>query len=264
MLLVWLKKRHYDTKVTEIENKLNNHNHDKYITTPEFITIDAEVFNARLSRASLMIKTDFGAKLSRFNRKVIEDKAKPLLVQNELKKLKTFDSSYFRGKIHFEEDGVQNYLIFQPITWYFKVNTTIGVSDYVLSWKSKGSSAETIKSPTTSDNSLTSAINFYYAAKITVKFSESCLAQPKILCNHEKVVKIYIVYEIGASGSNNSDPTLKNCLFGAVNLSKTPDIVKYEYSGYGTGFDRRSSFSFPAGGFGQNLLICGAESFFRY
>ena len=35
------------------------------------------------------------------------------------------------------------------------------------------------------------------------------------------------------------------------------DIEKYKYSGYGIGFDRRSSFSFPGGGFGQNVLIFG-------
>ena len=48
---------------------------------------------------------------------------------------------------------------------------------------------------------------------------------------------------------------LKNCLFGAVTLTKNADFDKYIYSGYGIGFDRRSSCSFPGGGFGQNVLI---------
>ena len=60
---------------------------------------------------------------------------------------------------------------------------------------------------------------------------------------------------MGASGSHDSDPTLKNCLFGAVTLTKNTDIEKYGYSGYGIGFYRRSAFSFPGGGFGQNVLI---------
>ena len=76
---------------------------------------------------------------------------------------------------------------------------------------------------------------------------------------HRTVVNIFIVYELGASGSNNSDPTLKNCLFGAVTLTKNADIDKYEHSGYGIGSDGRSSFSFPGGGFGQNVLIFGAD-----
>ena len=44
-----VKKTDYNTKVTEIENKLNNHNHDKYITTPEFNALAPDVFNARLA-----------------------------------------------------------------------------------------------------------------------------------------------------------------------------------------------------------------------
>ena len=42
-------------------------------------------------------------------------------------------------------------------------------------------------------------------------------------------------------------------------MTKNADIEKYKYSGYGIGFDRRSSFSFPSGGFGQNVLIFGAD-----
>ena len=122
-----------------------------------------------------------------------------------MNKLKTFDSSYCIAKSHFEEDGIQNYLVFQPLNKYFK---GIANTDYVLSWKSKGLSAETIKPPTTSDNSLTPAVS-YYGTKARVKFTESCLKQSKISYTHGKVVNIYIVYELGASSSHNNDPTLK-------------------------------------------------------
>ena len=50
--------------------------------------------------------------LSNLNRKTTRNKTKHLLVENELNKLKTFDSEYFIGKSHFEENGVQNYLVF--------------------------------------------------------------------------------------------------------------------------------------------------------
>ena len=73
------------------------------------------------------------------------------------------------------------------------------------------------------------------------------------------IVNIYTVYELGASGSNDNDPTLKNCLFGAVTLAKNADIDKYGYSGYGIGFNRKSAFSFPGVGFGQNVLIFGVD-----
>ena len=63
------------------------------------------------------------------------------------------------------------------------------------------------------------------------KFTRSCLKQSnKLTYTHGKVVNIYIVYELGASTSNDNDPTLKNCLFGAVTLTKNADIDKYGYS----------------------------------
>ena len=250
-----VKKTNYNTKITEIEKKLTDNNHDKYITTPEFNAIAADVFNARLAQANLITKTDFDAKLSSLNRKITQNKSKHLLVENELNKLKTFDSSYFIGKSHFEEDGTQNYLVFQPINKYFKVITN---TDYISSWKSKGLSAESIKPPTTSDNSLTPVLN-YYGTKTRVKFNGSCLQQPKLSYTHGTIVNIYIVYELSASSSHSDDPTLENCLFGAATLTKNADIDKYGYSGYGIGFDRKSSFSFPSGGFGQNVIIFGID-----
>ena len=100
-----VKKTDHNTKVTEIENKLNNHNRDKYIDTQEFNKLTADVFDARIAEASLITKTDFDANLSSLHKKVTSNKTKHLLVENKLNKLKTFDLSYFMGKSHFEEDG---------------------------------------------------------------------------------------------------------------------------------------------------------------
>ena len=92
-----VKKTDYNTKVTEIENKLNNHNHDKYINTSEFNKLAADVFNARIALANLITKTEFYSRMSKLNRKITASKSKHLLVENELNKLKIFDSSYFIG-----------------------------------------------------------------------------------------------------------------------------------------------------------------------
>ena len=138
---------------------------------------------------------------------------------------------------------------------YFKMITN---TDYISSWKSKGLSAESIKTPTTSDNSLTPALS-YYGTKTRVKFTGSCLKQSKISYTHGKVVNIYIVYELGASSSSDSDPTLKNCLFGAVTLTKIADIDIYGYFGCGIRFDRRSSFAFSGTGVDQNVLYFGVD-----
>ena len=82
----------------------------------------------------------------------------------------------------------------------------------------------------------------------------------KSFINSWKSSKHLHFYELGASSSHVNNLTLKNCLFGAVTLTKNAknsDIDKYWYSGYGIRFDRGKSFSFPGGGFSQNLLIFG-------
>ena len=206
-----------------------------------------------------MTKTDFDAKLSSLNRKITSNKTKHVLVENELNKLKTFDSSYYNGKSYFEEDGTPNYLIFQPLNKYFKVGG--GNLYYVSSWTSKGLSDESIKPPTTSNNILTPALN-YHGTKTKVSFSRACLRQDKVTFNHGKIVDIYIVYKIiTIANINNRDDnlTVQNALFGAISLTKNSDANKYKYSGYGIAFDRISSFSFPGGGYGQNVKIFGVD-----
>ena len=133
---------------------------------------------------------------------------------------------------------IQDYLVFLPINKYFKLNSVVNTVDYVLSWQSKGLSDESIKPPTTTNNSLTPKLN-YYGTKTKIKFTGSCLKQSSHILSHKKVVNICIVYELAASSSHDCEPTIKNCLFDAVTLTKNADIEKYKYSGYGIGFDRK-------------------------
>ena len=115
-----VKKTDYNTKINDIEKNITNHNHDKYITTPEFNTMAASTFNARLAaQTDLIIKREFDIKLKGISDRVTKNKTKHLLVENELKKLKTLGLSYFGGKNNFEDnDGAQkciskNTLIYQ-------------------------------------------------------------------------------------------------------------------------------------------------------
>ena len=75
---------------------------------------------------------------------------------------------------------------------------------------------------------------------------------------HEKIVNISIVYEISKNYNISSYPTLKNCLSGAVSLTKIVDFGKYKYSGYGIGFDRHGFFSY-GGGTSKNVIIFGVD-----
>ena len=57
-----VKKTDYDAELIDIENKVTNHDHDKYIATSEFNKLTAENFKARLAQANLVTKTNFGAR----------------------------------------------------------------------------------------------------------------------------------------------------------------------------------------------------------
>ena len=85
-----------------------------------------------------------------------------------MKKLKTFDLSYFIGKSNFEEDDTQNYLVFQPLNKYFKIITN---TKYISSWQSKGLSDETIKPSATSDYKLNPKLS-YFGTKTRLDFEE--------------------------------------------------------------------------------------------
>ena len=136
-----------------------------------------------------MTKTNFDNTVSSLDSKVAKNKTKNESIENEFKKLKTFDLRCFIGESHFEEDGAQNYLVFQSVHRYFKITNT----KYISSWKSKGLSDETITPYATSDNSLTPLID-YYGSKVRAKFNKSCLKQPnKFTHDYGSTVNIYIV-----------------------------------------------------------------------
>ena len=84
------------------------------------------MFSSRLAQVNLVTKIDFDAELPSRNRKITSNKSKHLFFENGLKKIKTFDSNYFIEKNHFEEDGTQKYLVFQPMYIYFKMIAGVG------------------------------------------------------------------------------------------------------------------------------------------
>ena len=67
-----------------------------------------------------------------------------------------------------------------------------------------------------------------------------------------------MVYELDKTYIK-SHPTLVNCLFGAVSITKNVDIDKNKYSGYGIGFNRAGLYLLPSGRFGRNVVISGVN-----
>ena len=213
------------------------------------------MFNTIIAQASLITKADFDAKLTSLNRKTTKNKSDHLLVQNKLNKLKTFDSSYFRCKNYFDEDGALNYYVFQPLFKYLEV-AYVGNITHILSWKSRGMHYTKIKTIVTTNYLLNPRINIYDMGKIRIKFNGSFLNQFPPTMSHRNVVNMYIVYEITSDYKDINYPALEICLFGSVKLTKNAAIDKYGYFGYGIGFDRQSSFSI-GNETGKNVIIFG-------
>ena len=140
-----------------------------------------------------------------------------------MKKLQTFYSIYFIGKSHFEDNGTQNYLVFQSIYIYFKRVSGVDSGNYIYFWKSKGLFDENITAPTTNDYNLNPQLS-YLGIKTRAKFKKSYLKQNKITYDRGKIANIYNVYEISKNYDISSYLTLENCLFGAVSLTKNANI----------------------------------------
>ena len=96
--------------------------------------------------------------------------------KTELKNL-----SYFSGKNYFDEDGAQNYLVFQSMLKYFTLD-----DKWITKWKSKGLSNENLEAISTSDTTLSPEIN-YYKNKLRLNFNGCILQQKKVTYNHKKV-----------------------------------------------------------------------------
>ena len=84
-------------------------------------------------------------------------------------------------------------------------------------------SDERINSIKTTNHNISPNLD-YYGTKTRVEFNGSCLKQDKVTFNHGKAVNISIVYEIRKSINIRNYPTLENCLFGLVTLTKNADI----------------------------------------
>ena len=153
-----VKKTDYNTKINEIEGKIAGITNLATKTALTIIenkildisnlatkTVLTTVENKIPDVNSLVKKTNYNTKMSS-----LDDKINKINSDTE-KVAKTFFLPFTGNMLFNSEDGSQAYLIFQPMYKYFK---TITNTNYVLSWKSRGLSGESIKPPTISDNSL--------------------------------------------------------------------------------------------------------------
>ena len=138
---------------------------------------------------------------------------------------------------YFVEDASESYLVSQPVFRYIEMPTNNGNMVY-MSQKSKRFSDESIKPPATSDDSLNPRLDYFNNPKLRVKSNGSCLKFDKTTLIPNKIMNLYITFEIKSwpcYGYNLF--VLRNFLFGVVTLTKNADPDKYPYSGYGISFD---------------------------
>ena len=155
---------------------------------------------------------------------------------------------------------MQNYIVFQPVYKCFKrVIDSTNNTTYAQYWQSKGLSDEKLNAPKVSTTNDQASIIEYKNGRIDLQFRADMLKQNKVAYNHRKIVNIYIVYRISSTATAFSTFTLKNCLFGAVKLTKKSDISKYKYSGYGIGFDSKGSFLHADRAYGENVIVFCAD-----
>ena len=156
-------------------------------------------------------------------------------------------------KKYFKNDDTQNYLVFQPIDNYLKFNSKTGL---LSEWKSKGLPDKIIRPP---DTSFGPTPGFENDGKRYFTFKGSYLKEDEAKSKFQKIINIYIFYDLESNLNYNPDFTLEKCLFGGVKITKNADVDKYKYSGYGTGFDWRGVFTHPTGSFGNNAIIFGID-----
>ena len=163
-----VKKTDFNTKVTEIEGKIPS---ISSLATNSALTA---VENKIPDVSSLIKKINLDTELKQISDRVTSNKSRHLQIENKLKKLENFDSGYFKGKSHFEEDGAQNYLVFQPIYRLYIANISriigVGSGNYICFWKSIGLSDENLNSNTASNYSITPELSFY-GNKTRVEFN---------------------------------------------------------------------------------------------
>ena len=103
-----------------------------------------------------------------------------------------------------------------------------GNIETIVTRQSKGLSNEKRSLPTC----ILFATLKWYNLKIKVEFKKSCLKWDNVAFTQRNVVSLFIVYELDACSRDlNTVFTPKDCLFGAVKLTRNADTDKYFYSG---------------------------------
>ena len=233
------------TELTAVENKIPD---VSGLATASALTA---VENKIPDITSLITKTDFDAKLKNISDRVTNNKSKDLLLDNELKKLKTLvdptakikfdevqkETSFNRGFFYYLQ---QSYLVYDC-----KMGSFQFTAGKISTWKSTGIfnylGNSNINAVGDSKSVLPELKN---DGRMHVFLSSNHFQQNKVIIpNNNNVINIYCVYKIDPIASTRDDTfTVQNALFSAMEITKNADTSKYNYKGYGICFDEGGTF----------------------
>ena len=241
------------TELTAVENKIPDIS--GLATASGLIAVENKIPDS----TSLITKTDFDTKLKSVSDRVTNNKSKDILLDNELKKLKTrvdsSEKSFNRGFFYYLH---QSYLVYEC-----KVNSFAFNNKKIANWRSTGIFFN--YSDYYSLNGIEDTKKELPKLKIddeTYIYLQGSYFQQNnvIVTNNKNAINIYIVYKLDLiSSTRDTTFTIKNALFGAMEITKNADTSKYKYKGYGICFDEGGSFSIRNINNGRNVLIFGVD-----
>ena len=217
---------------------------------------------------SLIAKTDFDIKLKNISDRVTNNKSKDLVLDNELKKLKTRVDSSEKIKINDIQKEISfvrrfiSYTQNSNLVYECKVSSMKPFFSCILEWKPKdiyhNSNKNVLNSVQNTKNVAPDIKNIN--RQLYVFFNGNYFIQDLITIPNN-VINIYVVYKLDPiSSTRNTDYTIQNALFGAMKITK--NATNNSYVWYGICFDERSQFNhtITEGSFthtknGRNVLI---------
>ena len=258
--------------MTAVENKISD------VSGLAIVSALTAVENKIPGITSLITKTDFDAKLRNISDRVTNNKSKDLLLDNELKKLKTLvdstakkrfdevqkENSFNRGFFHYLQ---QSYLVYDC-----KMGSFQFTAGKISTWKSTGIFNYLGNSNMNAVGDSKSVLpELKNDGRMHISLSGNHFQQNQvIILNNNNVINIYCVYKIDPIASTRDDTfTVQNVLFGGMEITKNPDTSNYNYKGYGICFDEGGTFghTIREGNFdhatnARNVLIFGAGKSF--
>ena len=249
------------TELTAVENKIPNVS--GLATTFALTAVENKIPDI----TNLITKRDFDTKLKSVSDRVTNNKSKDILLDNELKKLKTRVDSSEKIKINDVQKeisfirGFISYTKNSNLVYECKVSS-IKPSFYgILYWNANdiydNSNKNVLNSVQNTKNVSPNIKNIN--GQLYAFFSGNYFEQDPITIPNN-VINIYVANKLDPiSSTRNTDYTIQNALFGAIKITKNIDSSKNNYKGYGVCFDEEGTFSKGSINNGRNVIIFGVH-----